>query len=175
MSNIIVVYRSKTGFVKNYAEWIAKAVGADLREAKGVEITDLMKYDTIVYGGGLYAGGINGFRLIKKNLDQLKGKRLIVFTSGASPVRPEVVDEVKKHNLNPEEQKQVQFFMMRGGFNYNKLSPIDKFLMSLRKIQLKSIKNPDADARGMLAAYSQPVDFTREKNIEPVVKAILAK
>ena len=174
MSNIIVVYRSKTGFVKNYAEWIAKAVGADLKEAKGVRITDLLKYDTIVYGGGLYAGGINGFGLIKKNLGYLKGKKMIVIASGASPVRPEVFDEVKNRNLSPEEQKQVQFFMLRGGFNYSKLSLVDKFLMTLMKAMLKSKKNPDADTRGMLAAYSQPVDFTREKNIEPVVEAIRA-
>lgn len=175
MSNVIVVYRSKTGYVKNYAEWIAKAVGADLKEARGLQVTDLQKYDTIIYGGGVYAGGINGFSLIKKNLEQLKGKKLIVFASGSSPVRPDVIEEVKNQNLKPDEQKQVQFFMLRGGFDYNKLGSTDKFLMSLMKMILKNKKNPDADTKELLESYSHPVDFTNENNIVPVVEAALAK
>ncbi|MDF2686196.1 MAG: hypothetical protein K0S55_1377 [Clostridia bacterium] len=172
MNKIAVVYRSKSGFTKKYAEWIAKAVNADLYIGNKTSIDDLIKYDTIVYGGALYAVGINGIKLITNNFDKLKDKKLIIFTLGATPVRPEIFEEVKKSNLTEEQQKYIKFFMLRGGFDYNKLSFIDKILMKLLKAKIKSKKNPDADERGMLNSYTHPVDFTNEKNIKPIVDAI---
>ena len=169
----IVVYRSKSGFTKIYAEWIARAVGADLKESRSVKIDDLMAYDTIVYGGALYIGGINGVSLIKKGLWRLKGKRVIVFAVCATPIRDTIIDEVRDGNFNEKEQKQVQFFMLRGGFDFRKLTAIDKILMLLLKRRLRRTKDKTADERGMLHAYSHPADFTNKKYIEPVVEAIL--
>ena len=70
--NAIVVYKTKYGSTKTYAEWIAEELSADIRDAKTVKADDLLKYDTIIYGGGLYAEGINGVSLITKNYEKLK-------------------------------------------------------------------------------------------------------
>jgi len=172
MSKVAVVYRSKSGFTQKYAQWIAQATGADLLPAKGVRVADLMAYDTVVYGGALYATGINGVRLITQNFDQLKGKKLIVFTLGATPVRPEIVEQIRSANFTAEQQAHIRFFMLRGGFDKAKLTPVDKVLMALLKAKLRRVKDPDADQRGMLAAYSHPLDFTDEKHIAPIVAAI---
>lgn len=169
----IVVYRSKTGFTKRYAKWIAEATDADVKDAGRIKSDDLMRYDTIVFGGALYAGGINGISLIKKNLWRLKGKKVIVFTLGATPVRADVVDEVRDSNFNEKEQRQIRFFMLRGGFDYSKLSLADKFLMTVLKVRLKHTKEPTADQRGMLRAYGRPADFTSRKSIAPIVEEIL--
>jgi hypothetical protein len=72
----LVVYRSKSGFVQRYAEWIAGDLKADLLEGSGVTVDNLTGYDAIVYGGGLYESGINGVKIITGNLDQLEGKRI---------------------------------------------------------------------------------------------------
>ncbi len=172
MSNAIVLYRSKSGFTKKYAQWIASATGAKLSDARYIKPADLDGYDTIVFGGGLYVGGINGLSLITKNLERLKGKKLIVFTQGATPVRPDIFEEVKNQNLTAEQLKYIEFFMLRGGFDYSKLTVIDKLLMILMKIKLKSRKKPNADERGLLAAYTHPVDFTNERHIASIVEAI---
>jgi menaquinone-dependent protoporphyrinogen IX oxidase len=169
----IVIYRSKTGFTKKYANWIAKAVDATLVEAGKVSAGGLMRYDTIVFGGAMYAGGINGILLIKRNLWRYTSKNIVIFTLGATPVRPEIVDEIRDKNFTPDEQRHIKFFMLRGGFNYQKLGPIDKMLMQILKAKLKRVKHPTADERGMLAAYSRPVDFTDRRLIEPIVEAIL--
>jgi menaquinone-dependent protoporphyrinogen IX oxidase len=172
MQKVIVVYRSKGGFVQRYAEMIAKAVGADLADARGVDIAKLKQYDTIVFGGGLYAVGINGVGLIKKNLEALSGRRIIVFAAGASPPRPEIVNEVRDRNFDAVQQKRIRFFLLRGGFDYSKLSAFDKLLMQLMKKSLRRKKNPTPDERGMLAAYDTPVDFVSEKHIAPIIAAI---
>lgn len=167
-----VVYRSAAGHTKAYAQWVAEDLKCDLLEGKKVKASDLLSYDTVIFGGGLYAGGINGVKLITKNFDQLKSKKLIVFAVGATPVRAATTEELIKMNFPGEMEKKIPFFYLRGGFDYSRLSPFNKFLMTLMKIKLKRLKNPDADQKGMLASYSHPLDFTDKKYIEPIIKSV---
>jgi len=46
----------------------ADEVKADLFERSKITLNDILKYDTIVYGGSLYAAGILGISLIKRTL-----------------------------------------------------------------------------------------------------------
>lgn len=170
--NTVVIYKSKTGFVKKYAEWIAKAVSADIFEASQIPVSKMVEYDTIVYGGGLYAVGINGVKLITGNLDKLKDKKIAVFASGLTPPREEDLTKVKNMNFTEEQQKYIKFFYLRGGFDRKKLGVFDKLLMWMLVKKVKSNKEQKPDERGMLAAYDNPVDFTREKNIDQLVDYI---
>ena len=168
----VVIYKSKSGFVKKYAQWIADRLSCDLYEASSITADELKNYDTIIFGGGLYAVGINGIKIIKQNLEQLKHKNLVVFASGASPGRKENIDEVINGNFTKEQLNYIKFFYMRGGFDYSKLKISDRFLMILLKLKLKIKKNHTPDERGMLAAYEHPADFTREQNIEELVEYV---
>ena len=77
----------------------------------------MASYDTIIYGGSLYAGGIIGIKLTKENINKLKDK-----------------------NFTKEQQKDIKFLYLRRGFNYSKLNPFDKFLMILLKCKVKKQK-----------------------------------
>jgi menaquinone-dependent protoporphyrinogen IX oxidase len=168
---------SKTGFTKKYAEWLSEELSADLFESWDVDIHRLKEYDTIIYGGGLYAGGIQGLKLIKNNLNQLKDKKIIVFGTGATPIKEETILEVKNHNFTSEQQQQIQFYLLRGGFNYDKLKALDKFFIGLLKRMLKRKEKKNTltpDNKGMLAAIDTPVDFTRKNQIAPIVEYVKA-
>lgn len=167
----VVIYTSKTGFAKKYAEWISEELSADIFDISKVNINMMTAYDTVIYGGSLYASGINGVKHITQNLDELKDKKIIVFATGMSPFREEMISEVRDKNFTPEEQKHIQFFYLRGGFDYRKLKPFDKVLMTLLKwkIKLKNERNLTSDEIGMLASYNKPVDFTRKKNIDEII------
>lgn len=167
----VVIYKSKTGYTKKYAEWIAEALSADIFEVANVEVNILTKYDAIVYGGSLYVSGIIGVKLITENIDKLKDKKLAVFATGASPSRAEVITEVLNKNFTQEQQKYIRFFYLRGGFNYSKLNLVDKFLMTLLKLKIKGKKKEElsSDEIGMLAVYDKPVDFTMQNRIDEIV------
>ncbi|WP_419823218.1 flavodoxin domain-containing protein [Anoxybacterium hadale] len=173
MKKTAIVYRSKSGFTEKYAKWIAKAVDGELLEAKKVRAEDLLPYDTIVYGGGLYAVGINGISLITDNLKLLKDKKIIVFGVGASPCRPEIVEHVRNKNIAADQRNVIEFHLLRGGFDKNKLTFVDQILMQFLKRSLKKKKELTPDERGMLNAYELPVDFTAEKQILPIVESVL--
>jgi menaquinone-dependent protoporphyrinogen IX oxidase len=165
----LVLYRSKSGFTKKYAEWIKEELKADIYEASKINAKMMAAYDTIIYGGGLYAVGINGVKLITNNLGRLKDKKIIVFATGASPNETRVFQEVVNRNFTTAQQKQIRFFYLRGGFDYNKLTPFFKAVMSLMKWTLKRKKDPDPDDQGMLAAFDQPVDFTNKDNLKDLI------
>ncbi len=172
----VVIYKSKTGYVKKYAGWIAEELLADVLELSTVNIDRLAGYDIIIYGGSLHAVGIIGINFITGNFDKLKDKKLVVFASGASPFSEEIVEEIIKNNIPEKQRNQVKLFYLRGGFNFNKLPLTDKVLMTLLKWKLnrkkKQGKTLTGDEKGMLAAYDKPVDFTKKKNIADLINYI---
>jgi len=164
----IVIYRSKTGFTKKYAELISETLNCptySYNESKKINLED---YEVIIYGGSLYASGILGLKKFKK---RLKNQSLIVFAVGATPPKDGLKEELMDANFNAHEKEKVNFFYMRGGFKFDNLNIVDKGLMRMmkRSIQKKDLKDRTADEKGLLNAYEQPVDFTQKKNIEPLV------
>ncbi len=176
MGRILVAYKTKYGTTKTYAEWIAEETGADLIEAKHVTLKRLLQYDTIVYCGGLYAGGMLGFSRICKQYSKLQGKRLVVVAVGATLQREKAIEEVKSGNFTPG-MNDVPLFLLRGGLDYKKMGVIDRLLMSLlvASIRRKDPETLDADSKGLIASYNKTVSFVNRRHIVPVVEAIRAE
>ena len=170
----VVLYRSKTGSVQRYAEWIAQELPADLFEAGDFVPRRFAEYDTVIFGGGLYAGGINGIGLIKDHLAILAGKKVVVFACGASPAREGIEQELLDRNFTNDQQKKIRFFYLRGGFEFAKFGLIDKLLLTILKLKIKATKEVarSDDEKGMLAAYDRPVDFTRKENIAGLIQYV---
>ncbi len=82
MKKTVVIYKSSYGSTKKYAEWIAQELKCDLFDTNKVKDDMLVDYDIIIFGGGLYASGINGIALIKSSFSSLRDKDVIVFTVG---------------------------------------------------------------------------------------------
>lgn len=164
----IVIYRSKTGFTKKYAQLISERLNCPIYSFSEIKRINLEDYELIIYGGSLYASGILG---LKKFKTKLKNQRLIVFAVGATPLKEGLKDEIINANFTPREKEHVNFFYMRGGFKFDELNLIDKGLMLMmkRSIKKKDPKERTADERGLLNAYEQPVDFTKEENIQPLI------
>lgn len=56
----LVICDSQYGFTEQYARWIAEELGCPCVARKDVKPEQLQKYDGLIYGGGLYAGGVSG-------------------------------------------------------------------------------------------------------------------
>ncbi|MDP3386021.1 MAG: flavodoxin domain-containing protein [Eubacteriales bacterium] len=169
-----VIYKSKSGYTKNYAQWISETLGAELLQGTEVKIENLNEYNTLIFGGGLYASGINGIKAIKKSINRYPTKNIIVFVTGASPGREEEIDSVFKRNFTEQEQGAIKFFYYRGGFDYSKCSAIDKVLMKMLEVILKNKKELSPDERGMLNAYKTPMDFTKKENTNELIDYVMS-
>ncbi len=165
----IVLYKSKSGYTKTYAEWISEALGCEMMESSGVNPETLLEYDTIIYGGGLYAAGINGIELITGNIDDLKGKNLVVWATGSCRGTPEEQEDIWSRNFTPEQRAVIKGYYLRGGFDYTKLNKVDKVLMSLLRAKLLLTPNRSEDQTGLLNAYKVPEYHCKRENIDELV------
>lgn len=163
----IIIFKSKTGFTEKYAEYLGQKLSCEVIENKGLKLADISDYDTIIYGGSLYASGILGLKkLIIRNFDSLENKKIIIFAVGATPGRKDELIEITSSNFTDEQMKKVNFLYTRGGFNYKKLNVFDKVLMLMLKLKIKLKRDKSNDEKGMLNAYTQSIDFVTINNKE---------
>ena len=79
MNKILILYKSKYGATKKYARMLAEKLGAALLENKKLRPEQLKPFDAIIYCGGIYAGGVAGITLLRKNAALLNGKKVAVL------------------------------------------------------------------------------------------------
>lgn len=132
MKSCVVLYQSKYGTTKKYAEWLAEELSCDLIETKKATIEQIEKYKTIILGGGIYASGIAGISFLKKYHERLKNKKVIVFAVGASPYDEKAIAALREHNFK-EEYSHIPLFYCRGAWNEAVMSWTDRLLCSLLK------------------------------------------
>lgn len=169
MKKTLVQYRSVYGYTKDYAEMIAEELGCGLREASRMSAGDLAPYDTLIFGGGLYASAINGVNIIRDHFDLLQGKHIVVWATGINAGSPEVMERVWRRNFPEKIRKNIRTFYLRGGFDYGNLSPLHKIMMTGLKWKIKASKNQSEEDAGLLKAYQRPENHCDRRNIAGLV------
>lgn len=166
MSSTLIIYRSKYGATKQYAQWLATELLADLKEAKQVKKQELNSYETIIYGGGIYVEHVNGVSLITKHLSNLKDKRIIVFGVGLAAPNETLTKTLQETVLG------THFFYLRGSLNFTRLTLIDKILMLAFKRIIKKIPHPTQEQLDMLDVYQTPVNHVERSNLNELIQFI---
>lgn len=174
MSNkIVVVYTSKSGFTEKYAKWIAEELGADIFSAKKVNVSKLMTYDTIIYGGSIFASNIVGSKLITNNMEQFVNKKLILFAVGATSMNEsEKIKTLWDSKVTKEQQQSIKFFYFIGGMDVKKLPFGYKILISIMKKMLSGKKNPTEEEKNMLKLFSDSFDYSKKEYIMPLIQSL---
>lgn len=178
MNKIAVVFQSKYGATRNYAQWIAKELPCDLLEGKNIKAGDLMPYDTIIFGGGLYAGSISGIKLLTKNFSRLSSRNLVIFTCGlADPSNAIIREQIQKSLdkvLSPDMRDKIKVFHFRGAMDNSRLSLMHRAMMAMIcKMLAKKTENTLTDEENeMLANYGKTVDFTNRETTLPLINYI---
>lgn len=160
---------------ETYAKWISEALSCQLLEQKNVHTKNLEQADIIIYGGGLYAGGVSGIKLLTQNWKAISDKHVILFTCGlADPKNPDNVKHIREELAKalPEEMlSKITLFHLQGGIDYSRLSFVHKTMMAmLRKVMLK--KDPSTlskEDHQLLDTYGKQVDMTDHDSIKPLV------
>ncbi|MBR3932767.1 MAG: flavodoxin [Clostridia bacterium] len=168
----IVVYKSKYGSTKTYAQWIAKELGCDAKDAKEINSDALQDYDTIIYGGGLYAEVIAGVSLVTKNIDKLTGKKIIVFSTGLTPqdCREYYDKMVWEKNFKPEVRDKVKMFNFPGKMIVSELSLVHRTAIKTLKKIMSGKKNPTEMEKLLIDLCDADGDFSDKSLITELVE-----
>lgn len=172
--NAIVVYKTKYGSTRQYAQWIAEELSCKVADAKDVTIEELASYDMIIYGGGLYAEVINGVSLITKNIEKLKDKKIAIYTTGITPI--DCSDYYNKlvieKNFKQGVPACVKVFNFTGKMVIDELSVVHKTaLKTLKKIMLAK-KEPTDMEKLLIELCDADGDFSERSQIDALVEYV---
>lgn len=169
----VIIYRSQTGFTKQYAEWIAEQTQADCYSFEDAKNKDFSNYDIIVYGGWCCAGSIKKLNWFQERIPKWEGKKLIVFAVGASPIENPDVEKTLHKIFTDEEREKVKVFYCPGGFRYDKMPVGSKLLMKMFESALKTKKDKTEEEEHMADMIGNSYDISDKKYIIPIVSYII--
>ena len=169
----IILYQSKYGATEQYATWLQDSTGFDCLQTQNSSLKDILQYHVIILCGGVYASGIAGLSFLKKNIDQLQGKKLAVLCVGASPYDARALAQLKARNLAGR-LAEIPLFYARGAWNEEKMTRIDR---TLCKLLQKSIAKKDPATYepwmdALMCAKGQVCDWTDRAYLTPLLEYI---
>ena len=162
----IVLYTSKYGAAETYARWIAEALGCRAVPLDKFSKKELQGYDTVVYGGGVQAGGIRGLeQFIKWIKGDLKLRQMAkrgtiseaeaaeigafdrqyyIFAVGISLDSEGNRLQLRDINFDKDWLRDLPCFFLPGAFDPAKLAGVDKAII---KVATKMfLDKPEAQA-----------------------------
>ena len=162
----IVLYTSKYGAAETYARCIAEALGCRAVPLDKFSKKELQGYDTVVYGGGVQAGGIRGLEQFTKwikgdlKLRQMAKRGTIseaeaaeigafdrqyyIFAVGISLDSEGNRLQLRDINFDKDWLRDLPCFFLPGAFDPAKLAGVDKAII---KVATKMfLDKPEAQA-----------------------------
>lgn len=173
MAKGIILYQSKYGATKKYADWLVEETGFDCMETKKTTLIQLEPYDIIILGGGIYATGILGLPFLRKNVEQLRDKKIVVFCVGASPYDDTAFQQIYSHNFK-NNLSGVPCFYCRGAWDENKMSFKDRTLCKMlqKAVAKKEPSTYEPWETALMCAVGQQCDWTDRTYLKPVTEYI---
>lgn len=169
-NKIALIYKSKTGFTKNYAKIIADNIDCKTIEFTKANPMLISDFKTVVFGTRAHAGMIDSYKKMKNIFDKSNAENLIVFVTGAMPnSAKETINTFWKNNLSEEEINTIPHFYMQGGLCYEKMGILDKLMMKAASYMIKNKKDKVEEDIEFERAISASYDISSAEYAEPLI------
>ena len=133
--SILVLYTSKYGSTKQYAEWIGSSLSALVQSLDEAGELALRVAKTMVIGGSVRMGKITCADFILRHWKILKDKRIILFSVSGTPPENPAVQRYFEGSLPADIRSLIRFFPLPG--RHTPLDFGDRFLVWFPKTVLR--------------------------------------
>ena len=170
MKSTIIIYGSKYGSTKLYAEQLSAITGikcVSYKEAEGVQ-----EYGRIIYMGALFAGNVLG---LKKFAATITTQELIVVTVGlVDPQDEENIRYIRnniKSQIHAHLYDEDKIFHLRGAIDYSTMGMKHKLMMKFIHGRLSKMPEEElnSEAKIILETYGKKVDFVDYDSLKVIV------
>ncbi|HVO64961.1 MAG TPA: flavodoxin domain-containing protein [Syntrophales bacterium] len=166
-SRVLIMYKSKYGSTKQYAEWIHREIPSRMADVDKCNAPEFTKYDVIVFGGYVRTGRIVVAPMIVENWNIIKGKQVVLFTTSGTPPEHPNINKIYNASLPYEIRKDIKYFPLRGRMLHKDLSIYDESLVAVGRM----MERDEALKRFM----TEDFDEVKQENIYPVLEYIKAQ
>lgn len=155
---MVIVYESKTGFTKKYAEMLASKT--EMRMFPTSKLSEIDRAEEVLFLGWMKVGKVQGLKKAARY------KVAAVCGSGTGKIaEPNVETVIARNKLET-----TPFFYLRGGcLPLKGLRGMDKLALSMFVHMLKSRKSADDKTVESIDIIEKGFDGVREVNLLPVI------
>lgn len=159
MTPSAIVYTSKSGFTRQYAQILGKELHLPVYSLEDA-LYGLRQHSPILYLGWIHASNVRGFRRA--------GKRFIICAVCGVGLcdTGTLLNEVRKATAIPEE---IPLFTLQGGFDRSKLKGMDKMLISMLTKGLASKQQRTEQEDRMLQLLQTDGCYVSKDNLSAVL------
>lgn len=170
MGKSIIIYKSKYGAAKEYADLLGEKIHCEAFENSHLNPKQINSFDTVLLCGGVYASHISGISFLKRNYKDLKDKKVVIFAVGAYPYSEQMISELKRQNLKGT-MSNITLFYGRGIWNEETLTFKDRLLCNMvKKLAEKKSSSPDEpQGNSLISILGKKENWIDIKYLEPVL------
>lgn len=173
MKTIAIVYSSKYGHTKQYADWLKEDVDADAIDIGKFNITQMLAYKLVIFACGVYGDKLSIMDFVKKNVTAIPVQKTMImavgwYTNDSKEAKEKLIEE----NYPPEFKGKVPMYVVNSGINKKQVSKMDSVKLVAAKLAIEKKdgrSTDDINALGILNGYSDP---TSKDNLESIKKGI---
>lgn len=154
-----IVYTSKTGFTRQYAQLLGKRLGLPVYSLEDA-LYGLGQGSPILYLGWIHASAIRNYRKASKRFSIRAVCGVGLCDTGT------LTDQVRKATAIPAS---IPLFTLQGGFDRSKLKGLDKLMISMLVKGLSSQEKRSEQDERMLALLQKDGNYVNSDNLTEVL------
>lgn len=161
---MVIVYESKTGFTKRYADMLAAKTQFKVFPVQ--ELSKVGKDEEIIFLGWMKAGKIQGLNKVRNH-----NIKAVCGSGTGRTAEPSAEAVIARNNTQG-----VPFFYLRGGCHpLKEIKGMDKVMLSMFLKMLKSKKDKDDNILEAISHVENGFDGVKEENLQPVLNWLNSK
>ena len=176
MKKVAIVYTSKFGHTKQYADWLLEHLGkddADIINVATFNPTQLLAYKLIIFASGVYGDKMPIMDFVKKNIMGISSAKTMFlavswYTNDSEDGKQKLIEE----NYPEQLKGKVPLYVVNSGIDKKKISVADKAKLLASQVMIEKNtdrSNDDINILAIMKGYSDP---TAAENLDSIKKAI---
>lgn len=173
MKSIAVVYSTKSGHTKKYADWLKEDVDADVISVDSFNVTKMLAYKLIIFACGVYGDKLAIMDFIKKNLTSVPAQKIMVMAvSWYTNDSPEATQKLINENFPEQFKNTVPLFVINSGIDKKTINAMDKAKLLAAQNAINRKDGRSSDDINALAIIKGFADQTSKDNLASIKNAI---
>lgn len=176
MKKVAIVYTSKFGHTKQYADWLAAHLGKDDADVINVATfnpTQLLAYKLVIFASCVYGDKMPIMDYVKKNIMGIStSKTMFLAVSWYTNDSVEAVQKLVEENYPDQFKGKVPLYVVNSGIDKKRISVADKAKLIASQVMIEKKDGRSSDDINILAIMKGYSDPTAAENLNSIKKGI---
>lgn len=175
MKKIAVVYSSKFGHAKRYADWLKEDIAdVEVFNLSGFNPSQIMAYKLVIFVCGVYGDKLSVMDFFKKNPAAVAPQKIMImavswYTNDSEDAKRKLIEENYTEQLKAAS---VPLYVVNSGIDKKALSAMDKMMLKAAQISIDKKDGRSSDDINALAIIKGYSDQTAKENLASIKKGI---